>query len=393
MKLRRDIFSFRNRVSVIVAGILLGVLSLLYTNNMAQRLKEKERHDVALWAHAMERVIRDIDGRTINDPLIADIMNNGNNIPFVITDQDLNPIHWHLIPSELIDHPDRLRRRIDRMTEENPPIPIRYRWTPDLDHYHIIFYSDSALLKSLYYFPYIQLLVITVFILLGFIAFRSTKQDEQNRVWIGLAKETAHQLGTPTSSLLGWIEYLRAQPVDPAAVEEMQKDLAHLMKIVDRFSKIGSETPLTPANINETVGETVMYFRKRIPRNVTLDYNGLAIAPVQASINAALFEWVVENLLKNSLDALQGHGAIEVRISSDDRNVMIDVRDTGKGIPKSNWKRIFEPGFTTKTRGWGLGLSLSRRIVEEYHGGRIAVIDSEIGRGTTIRITLKRLFE
>ena len=200
------------------------------------------------------------------------------------------------------------------------------------------------------------------------------------------------QLGTPTSSLLGWIEYLRSQDVDQGAVEEMNKDLTHLMKIVDRFSKIGSETPLTPANINEVVGESVMYFRKRIPRNVTLDYNGLAIAPVQANINAALFEWVVENLMKNSLDALQGHGAIDVRISSDDQHVIIDVKDTGKGIPKSNWKRIFEPGFTTKTRGWGLGLSLSRRIVEEYHQGRIAVIDSEIGKGTTIRITLKRIY-
>ena len=238
-----------------------------------------------------------------------------------------------------------------------------------------------------------QLLVITAFILLGFVAFRSAKHDEQNRVWIGLAKETAHQLGTPTSSLLGWVEYLRAQEVDPDAVNEMQKDLAHLMKIVDRFSKIGSETPLTPANINEVVGESVMYFRKRIPRNVTLDYNGLAIAPVRASINTALFEWVVENLMKNSLDALQGHGAIDVHISSDDKHVMVDVKDTGKGIPKGNWKRIFEPGFTTKTRGWGLGLSLSRRIVEEYHDGRIAVVDSEIGKGTTIRITLKRLFD
>jgi signal transduction histidine kinase len=226
-----------------------------------------------------------------------------------------------------------------------------------------------------------------------FITFRSTKQDEQNRVWIGLAKETAHQLGTPTSSLLGWIEYLRAQGVDPEAVNEMQKDLTHLMKIVDRFSKIGAETTLAPANVNEVVGESVMYFRKRIPRNVTLDYNGLAIAPVQANLNVALFEWVVENLMKNALDALQGHGSIDVCIGSDEKRVWIDVKDTGKGIAKNNWKRIFEPGFTTKTRGWGLGLSLSRRIIEEYHSGRIAVTDSEIGRGTTIRITLKRIYE
>ena len=207
-----------------------------------------------------------------------------------------------------------------------------------------------------------------------------------------MAKETAHQLGTPTSSLLGWIEYLRSQPIDQTAVEEMNKDLTHLMKIVDRFSKIGSATVLAPANINEVVGGCVMYFRTRIPRNVTLDYNGLAIAPVQANINSALFEWVVENLMKNSLDALQGQGRISVNISSDANNVYVDVQDTGKGIARGNWKRIFEPGFTTKTRGWGLGLSLSRRIIEEYHNGRIAVVDSEIGKGTLIRITLKRLY-
>ena len=212
-------------------------------------------------------------------------------------------------------------------------------------------------------------------------------------MWIGLAKETAHQLGTPTSSLLGWIEYLRSQPVDQEAVEEMNKDLTHLLKIVDRFSKIGSETVLQKATVYEVVGEAVMYFRKRIPRNVTLDYNGLAIAPIEANINPALFEWVVENLMKNALDALQGHGSIDVRLSMDDQNVMIDVKDTGKGIPKSNWKRIFEPGFTTKTRGWGLGLSLSRRIIEEYHNGRIAVVESEPGKGTMIRITLKRFFD
>ena len=389
MKLRRDIFSFRNRIVVIVVGIGLGAVSLLYTNNMAKRLKEKEQHDVALWAHAMERVNRDVMGGAMEDPLIADIMSNNNNIPFIITNENLEVINSHLIPEKIIDHPDKLRKQIEKFTEENIPRTVRFWWT---NGYHIIFYGKSALLKSLYYFPYIQILVITAFVALGFIAFRSSKHDEQNRVWIGLAKETAHQLGTPTSSLLGWLEYLRAQDIDQSAVDEMQKDLAHLMKIVDRFSKIGSETPLTPANINEVVGESVMYFRKRIPRNVTLDYNGLAIAPVQANINSALFEWVVENLMKNSLDALQGHGTIDVKISSDDRNVMIDVRDTAKGIPKSNWKRIFEPGFTTKTRGWGLGLSLSRRIVEEYHQGKIFVVDSEIGKGTTIRILLKRTF-
>jgi signal transduction histidine kinase len=356
---------------------------------MAHDLSEKEQHDVAIWAHAMEQVNRDALAGAANDPLIQDILSNRNNIPFIITDERLNVIQSHLISRDILDHPDpdRLRKQIDLLMEENTPIVVNYWWGAK----HIIFYGKSNLLKSLYLFPYVQLGVIIFFIFIGYIAFRSTKQDEQNRVWIGLAKETAHQLGTPTSSLLGWIEYLRQQDINQEVVEEMNKDLTHLLKIVDRFSKIGSETILQKCVVNEIVGEAVMYFRKRIPRNVTLDYNGLAIAPIEVNINSALFEWVVENLLKNALDALQGHGTIDVRLAMDDRWVTIDVKDSGKGIPKSNWKRIFEPGFTTKTRGWGLGLSLSRRIIEEYHKGRIAVIDSELGCGTTIRITLKRL--
>ena len=388
---KRRALTFRNRIAIICAGVAIGAASLLYTNHMAQRLREKESHDAEVWAHAMERASRDALNDFMADPLLADIISSHQNIPFIITNENLEVLQWHMVDDDVIYHPDRLRRRIDKFTAENMPIKVNYMW--NTDHYHIIFYGRSGLLNSLYYFPYVQILVITVFIILGFIAFRSSKLDEQNRVWIGLAKETAHQLGTPTSSLLGWVEFLRSQPVDQSAVDEMNKDLTHLMKIVDRFSKIGSETPLTTVNVNEAVGESVMYFRKRIPRNVTLDYNGLAIAPVQAQINAALFEWVVENLMKNSLDALQGHGAIDVRIGADERCVTVDVRDTGKGIPKSNWKRIFEPGFTTKTRGWGLGLSLSRRIIEDYHHGRIAVVDSEPGRGTTIRITLKRTFD
>ena len=389
--LNRYTLSFRNRIVVIAVGMVICLLSLVYTNRMAHDLREKEQHDVEVWAHAMEQASRDAFGGSVNDPLIKGILSNRNNIPFIITDERLNVIQSHLVPREVLDHPDRLRRQIDRFTEENQPKTVNYWWGPE--HRHIIFYGKSSLLRALYYFPYVQWVIIAIFIVFTYIALQSTKQDEQNRVWIGLAKETAHQLGTPTSSLLGWIEYLRTQNVDPMVVEEMNKDMAHLLKIVDRFSKIGSETVLTPTNVNEVVGETIMYFRKRIPRNVTLSYNGLAMAPVRANLNVALFEWVVENLLKNALDAIQGHGDIDVAIRANEKTVTIDVKDTGKGIPKSNWKRIFEPGFTTKTRGWGLGLSLSHRIVEDYHQGKIAVAESEVGRGTTFRITLKRVFE
>ena len=237
------ILTFRKRIVIIVIGVVLVAASLLFTNDMARRLREKEQHEVSLWVHAMERAMSDVMSDSGNDPFIRDILSQRNNIPFIITNQDLKVLRSHLIPEQIINHPDLLREKINQLTEENTPITIQYYWGPN--HRHIIFYGQSRLLKTLYWFPYtVERCVI--FLLFAFIAFRSTKQDEQNRIWIGLAKETAHQLGTPTSSLLGWIEYLRTQPVDQNAVDEMNKDLAHLMKIVDRFSKIGSDTPAHP---------------------------------------------------------------------------------------------------------------------------------------------------
>ena len=261
-------FSFRSRISVLVIGMILAVVSLVYTNKLANVLKQKEQHDVELWVAAMERVSREYFGDYMTDPLISHIVSTQNNIPFIITDQDLNLVSYNRIPEDVIKDPEKFRRKLNELTEENTPRTVRMMWMSNRSH--IIFYGKSSLLRALYYFPYVQWVIIAIFIVFTYIALQSTKQDEQNRVWIGLAKETAHQLGTPTSSLLGWIEYLRTQNVDPMVVEEMNKDMAHLLKIVDRFSKIGSETVLTPTNVNEVVGETIMYFRKRIPRNVTL---------------------------------------------------------------------------------------------------------------------------
>ena len=383
--------SFRSRIILITVGVVLAIMSLFYTYKLADVLRQKEHHDVELWVAAMERVSREAFGNYLVDPLISHIVSTHNNIPFIITDENLSLVMSNRIDEDILKDPERFRRKINELTEENTPRTVRLMWTTGSRH--IIFYGRSQLLTALYYLPYVQWLIIIIFVLFTYIALQSTRQDEQNRVWIGLAKETAHQLGTPISSLLGWTEYLRSMDVDPSALEEMNKDLVHLMKIVDRFSKIGSETDLTVNSVNEVVGETVMYFRKRVPRHVTLSYNGLAMAPVKANLNVALFEWVVENLMKNALDAMQGHGEIDVALSSNEKSVIIEVRDTGKGIPKGNWKRIFEPGYTTKTRGWGLGLSLARRIVEDYHHGKIVVAKSEVGRGTTFRITLKRVFE
>lgn len=383
---------------------MLVSLSLFYTwkvsvdmkheDEMAvEHLRRDERNAVEMWEDILHNT--NIGGQMIYNPELLNKLAEHTNVPLIIADERLN-VRVTNLPEEIVGDPQRLREEIMLMSEKNKPISVTYGMinrTVFTIYYGTTDYEtlvSSAHSKALVFFPYVQLVIIILFAIFAYIAFSSTKQNEQNRVWVGLAKETAHQLGTPTSSLLGWIEYLREQPVDQMAVDEMSKDLAHLMKIVDRFSKIGSETQLTPMNINEVVGDTVMYFHRRIPRNVTLTYNGLAMAPIRVSINAALFEWVIENLMKNSLDALQGQGAINVEVGESDDSVFVEVSDTGKGIAKSNWTRIFEPGFTTKTRGWGLGLSLSRRIIEEYHKGKIAVVRSEIGVGTTIRVTLKR---
>lgn len=376
-------FSFRHRVAIIVLGMIIGISSLLFTDSMARKLREKEQNEVAIWAAAIRE-----NNMSPNNTLLRAIINARNNIPFIVTDGSLKVLHSHLIPEHVLNHPNLLREKLTQMSKANLYMEVR-TWANDT---YYIFYGESGLLKTLVYFPYIQLLVIIVFIAFGYITFRSSKQDEQNRVWIGLAKETAHQLGTPTSSLLGWIEFLRTQPVDQTAVEEMNKDIVRLTKVVDRFSKIGAATPLSEGVINEIVGDSVMYFRTRVPRNVTLTYNGLAMARQKAMINEALFEWVIENLLKNAMDAVSGKGSIDVKLSDDAGYIYIDVSDTGKGIAKGNFKRIFEPGFTTKTRGWGLGLSLSKRIIEDYHGGKIFVLDSEIDKGTTIRIVLKKIY-
>lgn len=400
----RNIFSLRRRATVIVVGLALATLSVVYTwhvsvdmkheDEMAiEQLKRDDRNAVEMWEDILRST--NIGSQMVYNPELLNKLAEHTNVPLVIADERLNVLVSNL-PSEIVDDPRRLREEIMRLSDTNKPISISYgmmRQTTFTIYFGTTDYTNlvsSAHSEALVFFPYVQLIIIIIFAIFAYIAFSSTKQNEQNRVWVGLAKETAHQLGTPTSSLLGWIEYLKNQPVDQMAVDEMSKDLAHLMKIVDRFSKIGSETQLTPMNINEVIGDTVLYFRRRIPRNVTLTYNGLAMAPIRASINAALFEWVIENLMKNSLDALQGHGSIEVVVGETEREVYVDVSDTGKGIPKGNWARIFEPGFTTKTRGWGLGLSLSRRIIEEYHRGKIAVVRSEAGKGTTIRVTLKR---
>ena len=376
MAKRKFTFSYKGKRIFIVVGLVIGFSSLYFTNQMASQLKLKERNEVAIWQYAMSQ----IDPLDPNTPLYRHIVTSNNTIPFIIVDENLRPLSYNRIPQYVLEDQKVFRRRLEKMDSLEVPTPFGT---------HYIFYGQSNVLKSLYYFPLIQIGIIAVFIIFSFITFSSTKQDETNRIWIGMAKETAHQLGTPTSSLLGWIEYLHSQNVDPMAVDEMNKDLTRLLKVVDRFSKIGADTAFEQRDITEVVNNTVLYFRSRVPRNVELRYNR-PDHPEYAMINDALFEWVTENLLKNALDALQGRGLITVSVYEEEKWLNIDVTDTGKGMSKANFKRIFEPGFTTKTRGWGLGLSLSARIIERYHKGKIYVVDSELNRGTTMRVSLMR---
>lgn len=385
--------SYKSKLAYIIVGTLIGALSMFYSGYIIKQLALKEINEIKLWSHAMTMASNRIypednslgQGNEFNR-LLVDIINN-NTIPSVITDQNLKVVKYTNINAREIENPKALQKLLEKLSSTNDPIEV------DVfnNGRYYIFYGQSSLLSMLRVFPYLQFCVVACFMVVVFISFRSSKQDEQKRVWIGMAKETAHQLGTPTSSLLGWLEYLKSQNTEQFVIDEMSKDITRLLKVVDRFSKIGSETILTPKNISEIVGGAISYFNTRIPKNVTLKYEQLDSLPLQAMVNDALFEWVIENLLKNALDALQGKGTIEVTTYQDATWVYIDVEDSGKGISKSNFNSVFTPGYTTKTRGWGLGLSLSKRIISEYHKGKIFVAQSEIDKGTTMRVMVKRL--
>jgi hypothetical protein len=373
--------TYRGKMALIIVGLIIGLSSLTFTNHLARQLREKEQNEVSLWSYAMSR-LGDVSNQ---DPLIKLIIHANNKIPFILTDENMTIVNAHLIPREILEDRDKLWDKLSMMSAKNQRIEI-----PSYHNNYYLYYDESDILKSIYYYPYIQIGVIIIFVIFTYVTFKFSKRDEQNRVWIGMAKETAHQLGTPTSSLLGWLEYLKTQSVDPMVVDEMNKDLIRLLKVIDRFSKIGSSTTLSKNDVCTIIENCVNYFQTRIPKNVKLEFSKPE-APMESMINDALFEWVIENVIKNAIDALQGKGEITVLMTQDERHLYIDITDTGKGMPKASYKRIFEPGFTTKTRGWGLGLSLSKRIIHDNHRGRIFVLWSEVNHGTTMRIELKKV--
>jgi two-component sensor histidine kinase len=370
------------RLVFIVIGAAIVIISTFYSNRLAKSLALEEQKKIEIWAEATRQFI--LADEHTNVDFVLSIIEGNTTIPVIIVDEKDQLLHSRNVvePQNNID--EFYVSEIKRLKSKRKAIEVKIEGANQF-----IYYDDSLLLKKLYYFPYIQLGVIIVFLFIAFFAFSSTKKAEQNRVWVGLSKETAHQLGTPISSLLAWVDILKSRHEEDKLIDEMAKDVNRLRIIAERFSKIGSAPDLNIVSLNETLATAVQYISNRTSQKVAIECHYEDENPVFVKLNIPLFEWVIENLCKNAIDAMDGIGRIDIYISQNENNIILDVKDTGKGIEKKSYKTIFNPGFTTKKRGWGLGLSLAKRIIEEYHGGKIFVKSSEINFGTVFRILLK----
>lgn len=323
----------------------------------------------------------------LTESFFSEVVVNSASVPVIITDSTRNNIiEYGNIKSEKLSDSTNITAFITDMASENKPIKIEL---PELGT-NYIYYKDSALLIQIRYYPFIQFTVIGVFLLISYVLFSSARKSEQNLVWIGMSKETAHQIGTPLSSIMAWIELMKMKGIKEEALDEIENDVKRLEAITDRFSKIGSPPNLEPMNIVELIYESVDYLRPRISKKIKIEVNLPGDEEIIVPLNMHLFEWVIENICKNSVDAMNSNGTISIDIQEEANQVIVDIEDTGKGVAKSHFKTIFNPGFTSKKRGWGLGLSLSKRIIENYHKGKILVKNSVIGQGTVIRIVLRK---
>ena len=376
-------FRYVKYLLIIVAAAIAAV-SLLVSNSLVEDLKLEEERKMEVWASAMGSLISAEENADVS--LEQEILSGNSTIPVVLTDASGSIMQYNNIELDAgADTLSVLMERAANMRREGRVIPIPLG---DLGEQYAC-YDDSMILTKLSFYPYVQLAVVLLFFLVSFVAILNSKRAEQNRVWVGLSKETAHQLGTPISSLIAWTEVLKEKYPDDELVPEMEHDVARLQRVAERFSKIGSKPEPEAMDVTAVVSGAVDYVKRRSPAKVEYSVS-YPKNPVLVRMNAPLMEWVMENLCRNAVDAMDGAGKITVAVSQDDDRVFIEVTDTGKGIAKSLRKRVFEPGYTTKKRGWGLGLSLAKRIVEEYHKGRIFVKNSAIGRGATFRIELKK---
>ena len=392
-----EIRRYGTSIFMVVSLAVVGVF-LYFSDSLVKDLSEQERSRMQIWADATREIVKasadDSGGASSSIDFLLSIIEGNSNIPVLLTDDEGNiMMHRNFRLPEPVDslspldisekNRDFLKDKLDDMRHTPNVIKI------DMDEAgcQYLYYEDSRLLKALSYYPYIQIVVLMAFILIVYYAVSSTQRAEQNKVWVGLSKETAHQLGTPISSLLAWMELLGDMGVDRETVAEMYKDVKRLSTIASRFSKIGSRPSMDDEDLNEVAIRSAEYMSTRISQRINFSIIP-SDRPLPVRLSAPLTEWVMENLIKNAVDAMEGKGSITVRIYADKDNAAVDITDTGKGISRKHLKTIFNPGFTTKSRGWGLGLTLARRIIEEYHEGRIYVKQSEPGAGSTFTIEI-----
>lgn len=371
------------RIAIFISVLIVSFI-LWNTYIFFQKFKEEERLKMELFATAL----KEFDANeNLNDEFNVEgkVIESIQNIPLILTDVDGNIIESQNLDSLKVLRNGYLQEQLELMRAQNTPIEISYKNTPK----QYVYYRNSDLLYKLKYYPLALLLILGLFLSIIYMVFKSGKIAEQNKLWTGMAKETAHQIGTPLSSLLGWIAILRTEDIDPSYVDEIEKDVNRLNIIANRFSKIGSLPELLPQDVVAISRNVFNYLASRSSKQLHFEFSSNTDA-TELPLNKELFGWVIENLLKNAIDAMQGKGELKLEIDDKAKFLRIRVTDTGKGIPKSQFKQVFKPGFTTKKRGWGLGLSLSKRIINDYHKGKIAVLKSEIGKGTTFEIQLSK---
>jgi two-component system, sporulation sensor kinase D len=370
------------KIILLLLAIFIGGLTLYFSQQLAQKVAQEEKKKIATWAKAV-KISGDPEVDEANLTFYLELIQDNTTIPAIVVDEKGRITQQFInLDKNQLEKSGYLEKKRQEFAEENEPIPIPiaegivYR----------VYYGESSVLKQLRYYPYVVLGVVALFILVSYFAFSISRRAEENQVWVGLAKETAHQLGTPISSLMGWVDVIEMGEMPENAGDEMRKDIRRLQIITERFSKIGSEPILKKVELNQTLKLSVDYMKTRSGKGVHFDIQ--SSGPVYVMLNLNLFDWVIENLTKNSIDAMEGAGNLTYRIRTKAGKITLDVIDTGKGIPRNHFKSVFKPGFTTKRRGWGLGLSLAKRIINDYHRGQIFVKESQPGVGTTMRILL-----
>ncbi|MBQ6227764.1 MAG: HAMP domain-containing histidine kinase [Prevotella sp.] len=376
------------KIILVVAAVLIAVASLFISHYLVRDLSVQERQKMEVWAEAMRSLNTADENTDLN--LVLKVIDENNTIPVIVLNSNNEAVTFRNVEISGIDYADSLRHASSlgrRWMESGQAIKI-FLGEEGKSEYNNVCYDESVMIRRLSSWPFVQLGIVMVFVVVAIFALLTSKRAEQNKVWVGLSKETAHQLGTPISSLMAWTEILRETYPDDSLLPEMDKDVKRLQLIADRFSKIGSLPELVPTSLTQVMQHVVEYMNRRTSAKVTM-VTDFPDDDIIVDANASLFEWVIENLCKNAVDAMEGEGTITLHLEKADNKAIVEVADTGKGIKKKDLRNVFTPGFTTKKRGWGLGLSLAKRIVEEYHKGKIFVKNSEIGKGTTFRIELQ----